>query len=154
MSSAAMPMSVAKRFGYALKRAQHALRLRMDEALKPIGLTMAQYAAMCALEAEPGLSSARLARACFVTAQTMQGVLANLESANIVERTSDPDNARILRGVLSTNGMEVLGKAHRAVAVVEATMAASVGAQMVGPMAEALFKCAEDLKANAKRRHP
>lgn len=51
---------------------------------------------MCTLEAEPGLSNARLARAAFVTAQTMQAVLANLEREGIVEREADPRNARIL----------------------------------------------------------
>lgn len=145
--SRAMPMPVAKRLGYALKRAQHALRLNMDEVLKPIGLTMAQYAVMCALEAEPGLSNARLARASFVTAQTMQGVLSILERAGIVERAADAENARILRGALTTRGEAVLAEAHRAVAIVEAKMVASIGADLVEPMAEALYKCAEDLEA-------
>ena len=147
MSSPAMPVSVAKRLGYALKRAQHALRMNMDEVLKPVGLTMAQYVVMCALDAEPGMSNARLARASFVTAQTMQGVLSNLERAGIVERTPDPGNARVLRGILSAKGRKVLGEAHRAVAVVEARLVASVGSDMVGAMAEALYKCAEDLEA-------
>ena len=44
MSSSGMPDSVARRVGYALKRAQHALRTRMDEALRPLGLTAPQYA--------------------------------------------------------------------------------------------------------------
>lgn len=145
-----MPVPVAKRFGYALKRAQHALRMSMDEVLQPIGLTMAQYAVMCALEAEPGLSNARLARASFVTAQTMQGVLANLERAGVVERTPDPGNARILRGTLSNKGNSVLADAHRAVAVVEARMVASVGSRVIGEMSEALFKCAEDLEAERR----
>lgn len=147
MSRAFMPTPVAKRLGYALKRAQHALRLTMDKVLNPVGLTMAQYAVMCALEAEPGMSNARLARASFVTAQTMQGVLSNLERAGIVERTHDPGNARILRGVLSDKGLNVLADAHRVVAVVEGTMVKSVGSNMAGTMAEALYKCAEDLEA-------
>ena len=148
MSNTAMPVSVAKRLGYALKRAQHALRMNMDEVLKPVGLTMAQYAVMCALEAEPGMSNARLARAAFVTAQTMQGVLSNLERVGIVERTPDSGNARVLRGVLSAKGTKVLREAHRAVAVVEARMVASVGSDAAGSLAEALYKCAEDLEAD------
>lgn len=124
----------------------------MDEILKLVGLTMAQYAAMGALKAEPGMSSTRLARVCFVTAQTMQGVLSHLESTDIVKRTTDPANAHISRGELTTEGVEVLSRAHPAVPVVEARMAASVGKQMVGPMSEALFKCAEDLEAQRYSR--
>ena len=140
MTSTGMPSPVAKRLGYVLKRAQHALRLNMDDALKPVGLTMAQYAVMCALEAEPGMSNARLARSSFVTAQTMQGVLSNLERAGIVIRTPDPENARVLRTVLSVTGKEVLARAHHAVAVVEATMVASVGTDKVGALAETLAR--------------
>ena len=147
MSTGDMPISVAKRLGYALKRAQHALRLNMDQALQPLGLTMPQYAVMCALEAEPGLSNARLARAAFVTAQTMQSVLANLEREGIVEREADPRNARILCADLTAKGRQVLGRAHRAVAVVEDRMIASVGEEAIGPLAATLDRCAEYLTA-------
>ena len=142
-----MPVPVAKRLGYALKRAQHALRVNMDAALKPIGLTMAQYAVMCALEAEPGMSNARLARATFVTAQTMQGVLSNLERAGFVERTTDARNARIRRGELTHEGEEILRRAHSAVAAVEEQIVASIGREASGQIAKALYKCAQDLEA-------
>lgn len=145
MANADMPAAVAKRLGYALKRAQHALRMSMDAALRPAGLTMPQYAVMCALEAEPGLSNARLARAAFVTAQTMQGVLANLERDGLVERRLAAGNARVLRGRLTAKGQGVLGDAHRAVAIVEDRMTASIGAQAVWPLTEVLDRCAEDL---------
>lgn len=145
MSTGDMPISVAKRLGYALKRAQHALRMNMDQALQPIGLTMPQYSVMCALEAEPGMSNARLARAAFVTAQTMQGVLANLERDDIVDRQADPGNARILRGTLTVKGRQVLGRAHQAVAIVEDRMMRAVGREGVGPLAEALHQCADEM---------
>jgi DNA-binding MarR family transcriptional regulator len=145
MSNNAMPISVAKRLGYAIKRAQHALRLNMDQALLETGLTMAQYAVLCALEAQPGLSNAHLARAAFVTAQTMQGVLANLERDGVIRRRPDPRNARVLRGALTAKGRSLLARAHIAVAVVEERLAASFGADAVGPLAEALYKCADDL---------
>lgn len=147
MPTGDMPISVAKRLGYALKRAQHALRMNMDQALQPVGLTTPQYSVMCALEAEPGMSNARLARAAFVTAQTMQGVLANLEREEIVKREADPDNARILRADLTAKGRQVLGRAHGAVAVVEDRMVASVGEEAVEPLAETLYRCADFLTA-------
>ena len=147
MSSAAMPESVAKRLGYAIRRLQHALRLSMDETLRPTGLTAPQYGILCALEAEAGLSNARLARAAFVTPQTMQGMLANLERDGVVVRHPDPNNARILRTELTTLGLEMLVQAHRLVAAVEQTMVSSFAGQDTARLASSLAKCAEDLTA-------
>jgi DNA-binding MarR family transcriptional regulator len=148
MSSADMPESVAKRLGYALKRAQHALRTCMDDALRPLTLTTPQYAVLCAIEAEPGISNARLARAAFVTAQTMQGVLSNLERDELLKRLPDPAHGRILRSQLTTRGRQMLARAHAAVQVVENRMVASFGEQAAVKMASSLTKCAIDLTKN------
>jgi len=145
MSSVDMPESVAKRLGYALKRAQHALRLSMDEALRPLTLTTPQYAVLCAIEAEPGISNARLARAAFVTAQTMQGVLSNLERDELLKRLADPAHGRILRSQLTARGRQVLVRAHTAVRSVEDRMVESFGEQMAAKVAVSLTKCAIDL---------
>ena len=147
MSSAAMPRDVAKRLGYAVKRLQHALRLSMDDALRPVKLTAPQYAILCAVEAEAGLSNARLARAAFVTPQTMQGMLANLERAGLILRPADQNNARVLRTELTVAGSGTLGQAHRLVARVEQIMVASFGAREAEHLALSLTSCAEDLTA-------
>ena len=151
MSSAAMPKDVAKRLGYAVKRLQHALRLSMDDALRPTGLTAPQYAILCAVEAEAGLSNARLARAAFVTPQTMQGMLANLERDGVILRRAEPANARVLRTELTAAGRDTLDQAHRLVARVEQIMVASFGAREAERLALSLTNCAEDLAALPSR---
>ena len=45
-------------------------------ALKPTGLSMAQYSTLRALHEHPEASAAELARLCFVTRQSLQDVLA------------------------------------------------------------------------------
>ena len=145
MSSVGMPEQVAKRFGYALKRAQHVLRVRMDDALRPLGLTTPQYAVLCAIEAEAGLSNARLARAAFVTAQTMHGLLTNLERSSLLVREPDPAHGRVLRTRLTDRGQHVLAQAHGLVAVIENHMVTSLGAAASSQMTAALSKCADDL---------
>lgn len=119
MSSPGMPDPMAKRLGYALKRAQHALRMRTDEALRPLALTAPQYAVLSAIELDPGISSAALARAAFVTPQTMQGIVANLERNGLLRRKADPNHGRILRGELTTSGRKVLRQAHARVTEIE-----------------------------------
>jgi len=70
---------MSKRLGYVLKRAQHALRTSIDDELNHLGLTTAQYNLLSAVAVERGISNASLARMAFVTAQSMQGIVANLE---------------------------------------------------------------------------
>lgn len=150
MSTANMPAVVAKRFGYALKRAQHALRVTMDDALRPLGLTTPQYSVLCAIEAETGMSNARLARAAFVTPQTMHGLLTNLKKAALLARDADPDHGRVLRTRLTARGRRVLAEAHHVVAVIEDRMVASLGAAASTRMTAALTKCADDLLSGAR----
>ena len=145
MSSAGMPDAVARRLGYVLKRAQHALRIRMDEALRTLGLTAPQYAVLSAVEAEAGLSNARLARAAFVTPQSMQGILANLERDGLLVRDPDPDHGRILRAGLTARGREVIEQAHDRVKVVEDVMIASINPDTIQPLVETLSRCADAL---------
>src|SRR3990170_3911780 len=53
--------------GYLIKRVQQSLRRQCDAALRPTGLSMAQYAALRALADHPDASASELARLCFVT---------------------------------------------------------------------------------------
>jgi len=139
------PGPMARRLGYVLKRAQNALRTRMDDALRPLGITAPQYAVLSAIELAPGLSNAALARAAFVTAQTMQGVIANLTRDGLIERREHPTHGRILEAGLTANGREVLGQAHSVVSAVEQTMIGSLAPPDLAALTEALAQCADNL---------
>ena len=147
MSSEIIPEAVAKRLGYALKRAQHTLRMRMDEVLRPLGLTTAQYAVMCVIEQEAGISNAGLARAAFVTPQTMTGILANLNRDGLLSREADPNHGRILRSELTLAGKKNLAQAHRVVGELEKIMLKAVGRAKAANLAELLSQCANDLSS-------
>ena len=113
------PFRPGTRFGYALKRAQQAMRTRMDRGLAPLGLNAPQYAVLAALEVEPGLSNADLARGAFVTPQTMQSMLAKLARASLIERRPDEIHGRIQRTELTPEGRAALAQAHAAAAEAE-----------------------------------
>ncbi len=147
MSSPGMPDPMAKRVGYALKRAQHALRTRMDQALRPLGLTVPQYAVLSAIELDSGISNAALARSAFVTAQTMQGVVANLERAGLLKRTGDPAHGRILRGELTRKGAKKLQEAHTHVSKIEAIMVSSLSPDEIESLATRLIAFADLLNS-------
>jgi DNA-binding MarR family transcriptional regulator len=141
-----MENGVERRVGYELKRAQHALRLRMDDALRSVGLTTPRYAALALLEADPGLSNAELARRAFVTPQTMNAIVVNLEAAGLLERRPHPAHGRILRGYPTEAGRETLERAHRLVQKVEGRMLAPLDAAAQGALLDALRRCADSLE--------
>lgn len=135
------------RLGYYLKRAQHALRLRMDEALQRVGLTTAQYAALSALEAEPGLSNAALARRCFVTPQTMNVIVMQLENNRLIERHSHPEHGRVLQTVLTAMGQHQVQQAHQVVARIEEQMASQLTQDEQQQLVQWLKQCSQALEA-------
>jgi len=52
----------APQVGYLVKKAQAALHTSMELALRPIGVTVSQYACLHLLHEQPGISAAELAR--------------------------------------------------------------------------------------------
>jgi DNA-binding MarR family transcriptional regulator len=119
------PGSPENSVGFWLKQAQHSFHSRMEEALRPLGLTVSQYAVLAQLAAHPGLSNADLARRAFITAQSMQGVLANLESAGLVQRTADAAHGRRQPASVTPEGATLLSAAHVLVGALEAKLVAA-----------------------------
>lgn len=117
-----------ERPGWLLKRAQDALNAAMTAALREHGATLPEYAVLTALADEPGLSNADLARRAFVTPQTMNQVLRELEHKGWVSRHPHPGHGRILQAELTADGRQVLGGCHQAVSGVEERMLAGLGA--------------------------
>ena len=134
--------------GYELKRAQHALRLRMDDVLRPVGLTTPQYAALAALAEAPGLSNAQLARHSFVTPQTMNQILKGLETAGLVRREGHPEHGRVLHAYLTGEGERLREECAGKVAAVEKRMVAGLSSQEQRVLLEALRSCARALSGD------
>jgi len=134
--------------GYQLKRTQHALRIQMDNALREVGLTTPQYAALSAIEETPGLSGNRLARRCFVTPQTMNLILANLESAGLIVRHPHPEYGRILQAYLTPIGESRLGESHHKIVAIEERMVADFTEDQRLQLIKALKTCANALKTS------
>ncbi len=137
------------RASYQMKRAQHALRVEMDKALREVGMTTAQYAALSALEAVPGLSGAELARRSFVTPQTMNAILVNLEAAGLVVRRPHPEHGRVLQAYLTEVGEESLAGSHGLVGAVERRMLDGLSKDDRRRLLEALRSCANALEGGA-----
>jgi DNA-binding MarR family transcriptional regulator len=108
--------------GYVLKQAQSLLRLRMEEALHPLALTVSQYSCLHHLLREPGVSAAGLARATFMTRQSMTSMLQQLLDRRLVERPARPESGRALPTALTAAGVDLLAAAQAEVDEVETRM--------------------------------
>src|SRR3984957_13446776 len=111
--------------GYLLKRAATSLRSALDAALRPLDLTVPQYACLELLGQRSGLSNAELARGAFVTRQSMNGVLRGLQERGLVSRPVTAPSGRALPSQLTPAGRRRLQSASATVRAVEKQMLTS-----------------------------
>jgi DNA-binding MarR family transcriptional regulator len=132
--------------GYVLKQAQSLLHLRMEEALRPLHLTVSQYSCLHHLRREPGISAAALARATFVTRQSMNVMLQQLIDRDLVARPTRAESGRALPSLLTAAGIDVLEAAQNLVDGVEQRMLAGLSSTQSAALARGLVACVESLE--------
>ena len=93
--------------GYLLKEVQQDLRKRMDRALVELNLTTPQYSVLSELHGFPGLSNAELARKSFVTPQTMNLIIQNLEARGLVGRSPSASHGKIIKTITRLNYLKL-----------------------------------------------
>ncbi len=131
--------------GYTLKRAATALRTAMDAALRPLELTVPQYSCLEVLAQRPGLSNAELARAVFVTRQSMNLVLRGLQERGLIARPATAPHGRALPSRLTPEGHEQLRAASAAVRAVERRMLSPFSAEQRDRLLDDLVACVDAL---------
>ena len=126
MSQAGGGIDLPTSVGYLLKQASSALRAAMEEALRPLGMTITHYSCLELLAQRPGLSNSDLARGAFVTRQSMNVLLQALERAGEVTRPEVAPAGRVLPVTLTDAGRAALAQASAAVRAVELRMLAQL----------------------------
>ncbi len=144
-------MSTEPRATYLVKRLESAVRRNLDLELGSHGMTTPQYAALSILRAQPGLSSAQLARRAFVTPQSMQVMVTAFIRDGLVERRTDPSNQRILRIHLTHDAELLLLRADEAAAGIEEQMLGDLDSEQTAVFRELMTVCIENLTARVPR---
>jgi DNA-binding MarR family transcriptional regulator len=134
--------------GYALKQAAVALRTAMDTGLRPLGLSVSQYACLELLGQRPGLSAAELARGAFVTRQSMHAVLLGLQERGLLARAATAAQGRALPTELTDEGRRILAEASDIVAATEARMTQAFSADARRRLRADLAACVTALGDN------
>jgi len=124
--SASSQQAPEPRLSYLVGRLDRALRLLIEDAVRPHGLTVSQYTALSVLQRQTGLSNAQLARRAMTTPQSMSEVIAALTKAGLIRREADPAHGRIMRTELTPAGLDALAKCEPLISEIESRMLAEL----------------------------
>jgi DNA-binding MarR family transcriptional regulator len=130
---------------YLVKRVELAARARIDEIVRPAGLTTNQYTALTVLEGHDDMSSAQLARHSFVTAQSMADMITTLEARGLIERHRDRADRRRLVVALTAEGRVLLDRYRDEVATLEDSMLTGLTQQDTAALRSIMNTCYDNL---------
>jgi len=122
----------------------------MDQGLKVLGLSTAQYAVLAALQEANVASGAELARRCFVTPQTVTVLIVGLDRARLIDRSPSRHHGRIIEARLTDTGQILLRRAHAIVKAIEDDMLADLSELDRGALARMLKSCVDRLGARSE----
>ncbi|MBZ3905620.1 MarR family winged helix-turn-helix transcriptional regulator [Streptomyces sp. NPDC014892] len=125
---------------YMVKQVELVVRSRLDELVKPAGITALQYTSLTVLERHDGLSAAQLARDSFVTAQSVADLVRSLENRGLVRRERNPRNRRELLILLTDEGRELLARYAEPMRDLEERMISDLTAHQADQFRQALSK--------------
>jgi DNA-binding MarR family transcriptional regulator len=109
--------------GYLVRQASAVVRLAMDRALADLEVTPPQFAVLTMIAAYPGVSGADLARLTFLTPQTINVIVRNLERAGAIEKSAHAVHGRILQLTATARGRALLKRCRSRVMEIEARIA-------------------------------
>lgn len=113
--------------GYLVRQANVAVRAAMERALADLDATPAQFAVLTMIVAYPGVSGAALARLTFLTPQTINVIVRNLERGGAIQKSADAVHGRILRLQATAKGQALLKRCRVRVMEIEDRIAGLAG---------------------------
>src|SRR5689334_19612630 len=113
--------------GYLVRQANAAVRAAMEKALGDLDITPPQFSVLTMIVAYPGVSGADLARLTFLTPQTINVIVRNLERMGAIRKAADAEHGRILRLTATAKGQALLKRCRARVKEVDDRLAALVG---------------------------
>jgi DNA-binding MarR family transcriptional regulator len=113
--------------GYLVRQANVAVRAAMEKALAGLDVTPPQFAVLTMIAAYPGASGADLARLTFLTPQTINVIVRNLERSGAIAKSAHAVHGRILQLAPTPRGLALLRRCRTRVNELEARLARLAG---------------------------
>lgn len=113
--------------GCLVRQASVAVRAAMEKVLADIEITPPQFSVLTMIASYPGVSGADLARLTFLTPQTINVIVRNLEKMGAIKKSVDAEHGRILRLTGTAKGHALLKRCRARVAQIDDRLAALAG---------------------------
>jgi hypothetical protein len=120
------------RVSYLFKWVERGIRIRLDEALAPLGISTPEYTALSVLGQR--------------SAQAMNQLVIGLERRGLITRTADLDHRKIQRASLTPAGRQVLAACDRASEPVEDQVLSGLSGAEVADLRRLLSTCVISLQ--------
>ena len=111
---------------YLVRQANVAVRAATEKALADLDVTAPQFAVLTMIAAYPGVSGADLARLTFLTPQTINVIVGNLEKAGAIEKSAHAVHGRILQLQATPKGRALLKRCRARVNALEDRLGALI----------------------------
>jgi DNA-binding MarR family transcriptional regulator len=151
ISSTDTVSTMSREIEQTIRRAAGVVRAALRERLAEIDLTPVQNTALRFVAAEPGSSSAELARRMSVTPQTMHKLVADLEQRGLLQLRPRTGHGRILDANLTEQGHRILDEADLLVDAVESQLTEILSGEQQRQIVELLERCIAALDPGEKR---
>lgn len=130
---------------YVIKQVELLVRSRLDELVRPAGITALQYTALTVLARQDAQTAAALARRSFVSAQTTADMVSALETRHLISRRRDPRDRRRFILELTDRGRDLLDDFAEPTEILEREMLAGLDDTQLDDLRDALNWCRGNL---------
>jgi DNA-binding MarR family transcriptional regulator len=138
-------LSTGLKFGFLIHDVSRLRRVAVDRALKPLGITRAQWWVLAFLSPRDGMTQTALAADLDLTKVAIGGLLDRMETAGFVERRADQNDGRARRVYLTRAGAKMVITIRESVETVELEILSRVSEDALTQAAETLRTLKETL---------
>jgi DNA-binding MarR family transcriptional regulator len=138
-------LNTGLRFGFLIHDVSRLRRVAVDRALKPLGITRAQWWVLAFLSRRDGMTQTALAADLDLTKVAIGGLLDRMEIAGFVERRADKNDGRARRIYLTRAGAKMVIAIRESVETVELEILNRVSEDALTQAAETLRTLKETL---------
>ena len=128
---------------YLLRQANASVRLALDRALAKEAMTYPLQSALTMIRAYEAISAADLARLTMLTPQTVNGIVRALEKRGAIRKEPDRVNGRILRLIITEEGLALNRRCRALTAPIQAALKARMSPGAEGAIRRWLVDIAE-----------
>jgi DNA-binding MarR family transcriptional regulator len=138
-------LNASLRFGFLIHDVSRLRRVAVDRALKPLGITRAQWWVLAFLSRRDGMTQTALAAELDLTKVAIGGLLDRMEAAGFVERRSDQYDGRVRRVYLARAGAKMVNAIRENVETVELEILGRIPEEALAQASETLRVLKETL---------